>query len=237
MARQASASGPSRHKLTFETLEPRHVPSGFVVTSLADAGPGTLRDAITQANASPGADTIDFSKTGAIKLLSNLPAITDDLSITAAKPVTVNGQNKFSLFAVTGDGTDADFVGLALVNGMSASGGAAFFIDAPNGTVDVTRTNISRMFAVGPDVAGGAISIQHGAVTLMRFHADARDGQRHRRSQGWSDLQRRHPHRRGGQQDHEEPGHRRDGPGGRYLQPRPADVDECVRGLEQGGGR
>src|SRR5262245_51083248 len=43
-----------------EGLGDRIVPSTFRVTSLADAGAGSLRDAVAQANAQPGADTIDF---------------------------------------------------------------------------------------------------------------------------------------------------------------------------------
>jgi hypothetical protein len=59
----------------------------YIVTSDADSGPGTLRDAITQANASTGvADTINFAITplGGLKtinLLSPLPAITDAVEI------------------------------------------------------------------------------------------------------------------------------------------------------------
>jgi hypothetical protein len=59
----------------------------YTVTSDADSGPGTLRDAITQANASTGvADTINFAiaPLGGLKtinLLSPLPAITDSLEI------------------------------------------------------------------------------------------------------------------------------------------------------------
>jgi hypothetical protein len=39
--------------------------AGFVVTSAADSGPGTLRQAIVDANASPGLDTISFDIAGA----------------------------------------------------------------------------------------------------------------------------------------------------------------------------
>lgn len=65
----------------------------ITVTSDADSGPGTLRDAITQANASAGvADTIEFAITplGGVKtinLLSPLPAITG----TGTGSLTING--------------------------------------------------------------------------------------------------------------------------------------------------
>lgn len=50
----------------------------YDVSSLNDAGAGTLRQAITDANAHAGPDTITFSTTGKIALSSQLPDITDD---------------------------------------------------------------------------------------------------------------------------------------------------------------
>lgn len=53
----------------------------LTVTTLADDGPGSLRDAITQANALPGLDEIRFAVTGTIPV--GLPlAVTDDLHVT-----------------------------------------------------------------------------------------------------------------------------------------------------------
>ncbi|MBD3297045.1 MAG: hypothetical protein GF341_00155, partial [candidate division Zixibacteria bacterium] len=51
--------------------------SGIDVSSPADNGPGTLRDAIATANSTPGSDTISFSFTGAIALATPLPAVDD----------------------------------------------------------------------------------------------------------------------------------------------------------------
>lgn len=53
----------------------------FTVTSFADSGPGTLREAITLANASPGSDVIRFASSGTIVLTSELPGITEGLEI------------------------------------------------------------------------------------------------------------------------------------------------------------
>ncbi len=49
----------------------------YVVTNLNDAGPGSLRSAIEFANSNPGSDTITFTVTGALNLVSLLPALTD----------------------------------------------------------------------------------------------------------------------------------------------------------------
>jgi len=57
----------------------------LVVTSAADNGAGSLRQAILDANASPGADSITFAIPGAgvhtIALASDLPALTETVSI------------------------------------------------------------------------------------------------------------------------------------------------------------
>ena len=57
----------------------------FIVLTTSDSGPGSLRQAITDANASPGADRIVFSIPGVgvqiINVMSQLPEITDSLVI------------------------------------------------------------------------------------------------------------------------------------------------------------
>jgi len=56
----------------------------ITVTSFADSGPGTLRQAIIDANASVGPDTITFSVPGTITLATALPALTGgSITITA----------------------------------------------------------------------------------------------------------------------------------------------------------
>src|SRR5262245_866922 len=109
-ASKRRSKAAERRSLEFEQLEPRLQLAAFNVTSFLDSGAGTLRDAIAQANASVGvADTITFAKGGTVKLQSALPAITDDLAITAAKKVTIDGLGKSSIFSVTGADTDAAF--------------------------------------------------------------------------------------------------------------------------------
>src|SRR5438477_3340611 len=82
------ASGP-RRALDFEqpALLPLPPPPGtlFTVTTLGDSGTGSLRQAITDANANgdpAAADEIKFSVTGRILLASSLPLITERLTIT-----------------------------------------------------------------------------------------------------------------------------------------------------------
>ncbi|MCY2924658.1 MAG: Ig-like domain repeat protein, partial [Planctomycetota bacterium] len=72
--------------LRLESLEQRVLLSAFVVNDTSDSGPGSLRQAILDANATPGADVITFALGGGvveIQPLTALPSITD--------PVTLDG--------------------------------------------------------------------------------------------------------------------------------------------------
>ncbi len=54
----------------FERLEERTVLSAYSVTNLNDSGAGSLRQAILDANAALGMDTINFDVAGTISLTS-----------------------------------------------------------------------------------------------------------------------------------------------------------------------
>src|SRR5438034_11560412 len=76
-----------KHVASFqiEPVEPRLLLATFTVTNIADSGAGTLRQAITDANGSPGFDSIAFNIAGAIptiNLSSALPALPDPLLLT-----------------------------------------------------------------------------------------------------------------------------------------------------------
>ncbi len=95
------ASPRLRNRLRCEALEDRRVLATYVVSSTADAGAGSLREAIDLANATAGvADEIVFDETlfatpQAILLDSQLPTITDALSIVGpgADLLALDGQN------------------------------------------------------------------------------------------------------------------------------------------------
>jgi parallel beta-helix repeat protein len=76
----------------------------YVVTSFADSGAGTLRQAIEDANATPGKDSIVFDLPGApphILFLSNpLPYITETVKIDGSGSVVIDGSG----IAVSADG-------------------------------------------------------------------------------------------------------------------------------------
>src|SRR5581483_9712107 len=65
-----------------ELLEDRLAPAVFTVSSLADSGAGTLRQAILDANAhvnsaADPSDTVVFTVSGTVNVLSALPALSD----------------------------------------------------------------------------------------------------------------------------------------------------------------
>jgi len=106
-----------------------------VVTNVNDSGPGSLRQAIFDANANPGADTINFNITGPslkIQPLLGLPDIID--------PVVIDGS------------TQPGFSGAPIVelNGsMSAVRG--LFVNAPGSTI---RSLVINGFSTGGIIIG-----------------------------------------------------------------------------------
>jgi hypothetical protein len=134
-------SRPPRRRWQFEELEPRLLYAGdvaalaavsdigttFVVSTTADSGPGSLRDAITQANLRPGADTIRFDiaaplVNGAhtITPRSALPQITDTVWLDASREPDALALGRPVVELV---GTDAggSAAGLVLADGSDGS--------------------------------------------------------------------------------------------------------------------
>lgn len=94
-APNSSAPATARRSLRIERLEDRRLLAAFSVDNLNDAGPGSLRDAIEQANATPGPDQIMFAAAGTIALESQLPTITDSVAIVGpgAELLTIDASN------------------------------------------------------------------------------------------------------------------------------------------------
>ena len=93
----------------FDVLEGRALPSTFTVLNLADSGAGSLRQAILDAEANPGADVVAFAKgvKGTITLTSGELGITSDLTVSGpgANTLTISGNDSSRIFNVLG-GTD-----------------------------------------------------------------------------------------------------------------------------------
>jgi hypothetical protein len=82
---EASVGRRKRSRAIAEPLELRVLLTTYTVTNTSDSGPGSLRQAILNANANPGADTILFNIPGSgvqtIAPLTDLPAISDPVTI------------------------------------------------------------------------------------------------------------------------------------------------------------
>ncbi len=133
----------------------------YTVTNTADSGAGSLRQAIIDANANPGADTINFSVTGTITLGSSLPTVTDPLTITGpgVAKLTVDGDSQWYIFNF--DGQDNYISGLTLTGG-SAQGGAAIQLQQSDAlTID------SCVLADNKSLGGGAIYIWSSTLTVQ----------------------------------------------------------------------
>jgi hypothetical protein len=128
----------------------------FTVTNTDDSGPGSLRQAILDANAAGGADTIDFAIAGggvhSIALTSPLPAITD--------AVTIDGYTQSGSLANTNDTSQGlNTVLMVEING-SGAGAGTICLD-----VAATDTTIRGLVINGCDTAG--IRLQNTASNTV----------------------------------------------------------------------
>src|SRR5262245_19327539 len=164
--RRVSCRKPPACQLTVEPLEDRTVPSTFTVQNLNDSGPGSLRAAITSANAHPNADLIKFANglAGTIHLASQL-SITEDLTINGpgASNVTVSGGDTIRVFSISGGTTDVTLARLTIAHGQAVQGAG---IDN-TGNLTVSHCNFSDNLAVGGigvTALGGAIFNETGGT-------------------------------------------------------------------------
>lgn len=147
----------------------------FTVTTLADSGAGSLRQAMISANASPAADRITFAAAtngGTITLASPLPVVSaagGALEITGngATRTTISGAGAWQQLAVA-PGATVTLSGVTLTNGSGVSGGA---IDN-RGTLTVRETIIRGNTATN----GGGIYSLSGALILINSTVDGNAG-------------------------------------------------------------
>jgi parallel beta-helix repeat protein len=162
-----------KSRLRIESLEERTVPAIFQVTTIADMGTGSLRQALLDANNTPGADEIRFAiDTGnqTIAPISPLPTITDTVTIDGT---TQPGYAGVPLIELTGIGAGAGVNSLTItatncvvcglvINGF---GGSAILITGPTATRNVISGNYIGTDATGtiavPNTTG--VRIENGA--------------------------------------------------------------------------
>ncbi len=139
----------------------------FAVSNLGDSGPGSLRQAILDANKAPGADVLSFSVAGTIRVgKPALPSVTDTLKIDGTSApgylsgpiVTVDYANTRGLtFAAGAD--DSAVLGLSLVN----ASGAGLTLSASRVTVQGNFIGIQANGTTAQGNRGDGIRINAGS--------------------------------------------------------------------------
>lgn len=141
---------------TFESLEPRRMLATFTVSTLADSGAGSLRQAIIDANAAAGADVIEFdaSLAGTIALGGTELPITESLTIQGPGPdrLTIDAGAASRIFNVFFG--VSGIRGLTLTGGNVADSGGAVLVDS------LARLTLSNVVISGNNAAldGGGVA-------------------------------------------------------------------------------
>jgi hypothetical protein len=167
-ARPTSLPHRRRALLRIEDLEGRMVPS--TVTTLDDAGPGSLRQALLD---TPAGGTVDFQPglSGTITLTSGQLAINKNLTIAGPGPdvITVNGNHASRVLNIAGAFT-VDISGLTLADGFTQQDASAFSGNGGAilnfGNLTVTGCTISGNFASGGSIGGGGGIFNDAGATL-----------------------------------------------------------------------
>jgi RTX calcium-binding nonapeptide repeat (4 copies) len=141
----------------------------FTVSNLNDSGPGSLRQAILDANAAPGADRVLFQSTlsGQITLGSDLPTIVDATEVLGpgADKLTISGNNSFRIFDVyispSAANTPVTISALKLIGGNSLGGSAI-----ANKYANLTVANAVISQNTAEFEAGGIWSRRGGGLTV-----------------------------------------------------------------------
>ena len=138
----------------------------IVVTTTADSGPGSLRDAISRASSG---DTVTFAVTGTIVLTSGALDINQSLTIQGPGPgsLTISGHNASRVFEIgTSPHATVSISGLTITNGTSSndpSDGDGGAILNHLSTLTVTTSTFINNSAQN---SGGAIANDGGILNV-----------------------------------------------------------------------
>lgn len=140
--------------------------ASFTVTNTADSGTGSLRAAITNANAAQGSNTIVISATGTIALASPLPTVSFTVTITGpgADKLTIQGSPGPSP-VLSSNGT-VQLSGVTIMGGAN-SGNNGGGILVTNGSLVLRNSTITgNTAAIGGGIYSlGSLTIQNSTIT------------------------------------------------------------------------
>jgi hypothetical protein len=140
------------------------LPDTFLVTTTADSGQGSLRQAILDANADLGGDIIQFASgvSGTITLTSGELDITDTVDIQGpgAGDVTVSGNNASRVFHLNDVATIS---GLTITGGSSSTGGGIF--NEEGATLTISNCTFTGNVGSGIFNEGGTLTVNHSLFT------------------------------------------------------------------------
>jgi len=119
-----------------------------MVANLLDSGPGSLRAAIVAANATPGADLINFAPKlrGTIALASGEPAImAANLTIDGPgeNQLTVSGNNAYQVFDI-GAGATVKIENLTIADGLTVGGNGGGILNEAGATLDLDHVVVTN---------------------------------------------------------------------------------------------
>jgi predicted outer membrane repeat protein len=148
----------------------------FNVTNKNDAGAGSLRDAISKANAAPGADTINFTGSifkdaipDQITLTTGALSISSDITIkgTGASKLSISGNNASRVFEIA-NASNVTISGLLITQGLAdgaAGGGGGIF---NSGTLTLKNSTVSSntsFTSAGGILNSGTLTLNNSTVS------------------------------------------------------------------------
>jgi hypothetical protein len=138
-----------------ETFEDRVLLSTYVVTTAADSGAGSLRDAISKANKSAGADVIEFRIGSGPKTISPTSALPQVTGVATLDGTKQGGYAGKPLIEIRGDKAGGGSNGIVLTGGSSTVKGLVINRFGANGILVISKGgNTIKNCYIGTDLSG-----------------------------------------------------------------------------------